>query len=405
MAILSVAAAIWAIRPLKMPGGLVRQASGWLMCGLFLGMAVLTGGAADLPFILVPILLIFALYPHRLSHFMGLVAAVIIAGLLTTPWALYVHEQNAAVWQSWAHTLVPDYFHDIKALGEVVSERFVLLVLATLPWTGWLIAGLLQPFSTSSHGSRLRMFLGWVWFVPVGLLMLGAPGYGTLREMMLVLPAAALLSGQVLRQYSDLSDEGRHARIWRLLRWPNAFVLMFASVAIALVGRFQPGIIRAGWLPEPVLATMSVWYWVGLGVVLLLIVILSMRYAERHHPGRTVVCWAAWTIVAWCALVVPVTRGPMVRTPYAQAGALVRQATTGAGVLAGADGTSGHGPGGAGHAAGLGIQARQCTGGRGPAVAAVQSAGAAADHRRAARPIAARPGAGVCALQGRSSAR
>ena len=331
IAVLCVASAVWAVRPLKLPGGVVRQALGWLICGVCLGAAVLTGGLRDLPFILLPILLIFALYPHRLSHLMGLVAAVIIAVLLTTPWALYVHERDAAVWQSWAIELVPAYFYDLNALGRVVGERLGLLVLATLPWTPWLVAGLLQPFSTSSAGARLRMLLGWVWFVPVGLLLLGAPGHGAVKEMLIVLPAAALLSGQVLRQFSDLSDEGRHARIWRLTRWPFCFVLMFASVAIpGFAYLSQAGMLRVQWLPATLTADMPPWYWLGLGGLLLLTVLLSMRFCERNHPGRAAACWACWMIAAFTVVAIPVARGPLVQTPTARAGYELRQVNAGA---------------------------------------------------------------------------
>jgi len=327
IAVLCVAAAVWAVRPLKMPGGLLRQALGWLLCGVCLGMALLTGGLRDLPFILLPLVLIFALYPHRVSHLMGLLAAVIIAALLATPWALYVHERDPSVWQAWAIELVPAYFDDINALGRVAGERLVLLVAATLPWTPWLVAGLLQPFSTSSAGSRLRMMLGWVWFVPVGLLLLGAPGHGAVQEMLIVLPAAALLVGQVLRQFSDLSDEGRHARIWRMVRWPFCFALMFASVAIPGIGYLQEGMIRAGWLPGEVVASMPPWYWGGLGALLLLTVVLSMRFCEANHPGRAAACWACWVIAAFTVVTVPVARGPLAESPVVSAGHELRQAT------------------------------------------------------------------------------
>lgn len=327
LATLTIAAAVWAIRPLKMAGSRARQAVGWLLCGVCMGMAILTGGAGTIPFMLAPIVFIFTLYPNRVGHLMGLVAAVIVAALLTTPWALYTHEQDAATWQAWAQSLVPSYFHDPALLDDIATDRLWLLLLATLPWTAWLAAGLIQPFSTSSAGARLRMFLGWVWFVPVALLLLGAPGEGTPREMLIVLPAAALLVGQVVRQYSDLSDEGRHTRIWRLLRWPHCFAAMFASVAIPLVGEFQGGMQRAGWLSGPVSMEMPMGYWLGLGAALLGIVVLSMRFAERHHPGRSVACWAVWVIVAASVVAVPVARGPLGETPMRDAGEVVARVT------------------------------------------------------------------------------
>lgn len=326
--VLTVAAAVWAIAPLNMRGSLWRQGTGWLVCGLALGAAVLTGGLSHLPLIVVPLVLIFALYPHRLSHLMGLVAAAIIAVLVTTPWALYVHEQEPTAWQRWLGELVPGYFEHPAQLGELAWQRLLLLVAVTLPWTAWLVAGLLQPFSTSSAGARLRMLLGWMWFVPVALLLIGAPGEPTVSELLMVVPAAALLVGQVIRQFSDLSDEGRHTRMWRLLRWPHAFVLMFASVALPAAGHFQAGMVRAGWLPGPVALPMPAWYWLGLGAALMLVVILSMRFAERHHPGRAIAAWAVWVVLAVGFAAGPVARGPMMDSVFEPAGERVRQATS-----------------------------------------------------------------------------
>lgn len=327
---LTIAAAVWAIRPLNMPGGLMRQGTAWVLCGLALAVAVLIGGLSHLPLILIPILLFFVLYPHRLSHLMGLVAAGIIAVLATLPWALYVYGESPEVWGTWVSQLVPAYFEDPALLGEVAGQRLMLLVAVTLPWTAWLAAGLVQPMSTSSAGARLRMMLGWMWFVPVALLLLAAPGEPTMTEIMMAIPATALLVGQVIRQFSDLSDEGRHARMWRLLRWPHAFVLMFASVALPAVGHFQEGMVRAGWLPGEVALAMPMGYWLGLGVVLMGVVIVSMRFAEQHHPGRAVACWAVWVIVAVGAIAAPVARGPMMNTPLRPVGAMVREATAGA---------------------------------------------------------------------------
>ncbi|MEX2387966.1 MAG: hypothetical protein WD534_08810, partial [Phycisphaeraceae bacterium] len=99
LATLAVAAAIWALRPLRPANHLVRQGLGWMLCGLLLGLATLTGGLPATAAALLPLVLILILCPNRLSHGLGLVAALFIAGLVTTPWALYVHEQDPDVWR------------------------------------------------------------------------------------------------------------------------------------------------------------------------------------------------------------------------------------------------------------------------------------------------------------------
>lgn len=320
MSLLSLASAIWAIRPLKLPASLTRQGLGWGLSGLFMGMALLSGGLEALPIINAPLLLILILCPHRVSHLMGMVAAVIIAVLLATPWALYVHEQNPDIWQVWVAQLQPLYMRDWQQLGPIAGERFMHVLVMMLPWTPWLITGIMQPFSTSSAGARLRMFLGWVWFVAITLLLIMAPGHARVDELLMVLPAGAVLVGQVMRQFVDLSAEGRHTRMWRLLRWPHTFLMMLVSLALPTALHYQNRLLQEGWLEQPVVATMPTLYWAGMASALALLTLLSLRFVVGHYPGKATVCWAIWSVTAFSLLMIPVARGPWLQTPLQRDG-------------------------------------------------------------------------------------
>ncbi|MFP4146069.1 MAG: phospholipid carrier-dependent glycosyltransferase [Phycisphaeraceae bacterium] len=307
---LSLAAAVWAIRPLKAAASRWRQAVGWILAGVLLGLAVLTGGIVAGVAVLMSLLLILVLCPHRLSHVLGLVAAALIAALVCTPWVLEVHGRDPAIWQSWLADLVLPAGQAPAEAGEVFGRRLGLLLAVMLPWTPWLIAAMMQPFSTSSTGSRLRMFLGWVWFVPLAMLLLMVPGEGTIREVLLAVPAGSLLIGQVFRQYVDLSAEGRHARMWRLLSWPCVGLLLLVSIALPMSLHYQARLVEKGWIEAPPVAAMHPTYWVSCGLLLVLLVLLSMRFVGRHFPGKAVMVWALWVVTAAAMLTVPVARGP-----------------------------------------------------------------------------------------------
>lgn len=312
LAMLSIAAALWATRPLKPAPSLIRQAIGWAVCGLALGLTVLTGGPAAGPLVLVPLLLILLLCPHRIAHLIGLIASVFIAGLLITPWSLYVHEQNPGAWRLWLSELVPPW-HDVAAYGRLTGSRLLLIAAAVLPWTVWLMGGFVQPLSTSSAGARQRMFIGWVWLLSVTVLLLLSPsGRGKLDVVMPALPVAAILIGQLFRQFSDLSAQGRHARFWRKGRWIHLALLGAASVAIPVAFYFRSA-PPADPTQTPV-APMHGLFWAGLAVVLLGLTGLSLRSALRHYPARALAWWALWTVVGFTVLVIPWARGPRVRS-------------------------------------------------------------------------------------------
>ena len=108
------------------------------------------------------------------------------------------------------------------------------------------------------------------------------------------LPAASVLIGQCLRLYSDRSAEGRHARVWRHVRWAHMALLVAVSIALPVAMVFQDALVDRGVLPSRVTAPTPWYFWAGLGVSLLLITLMSMRFALRHYPGKATICWSPW---------------------------------------------------------------------------------------------------------------
>jgi len=311
MQTLAVASAMWALRPLRTTPSLPRQAIGWIICGIALGMAVLTGSFAVTPLILLPILVISIMCPNRISHLLGLLASIFIAALMVMPWALYVHGQDTQIWQQWINSLWPEIMASPATFGRALSDRGLLVLVMTLPWTLWLIGSLAQPFSASSSGVRRRVFIGWAWLLTVIVLIITGPGHDGLTGLLPILPAAAILIGQCLRLFSDLSAEARHARTWRITRWPHLILFFAISLALPAGMYFQNSLIEHGILNQPVVAPMTWYFWVGLSASLLLITALSTRFALRHYPGRAMICWSLWSIILMSVLLIPLSRGPL----------------------------------------------------------------------------------------------
>jgi len=318
---LSVAAALWAMRPLRRNPSLIRQLLGWLICGLCMGMATLTGGPTAVPTVILPIIAIALICPHRLSHGMGIAAGLAIAALVVTPWSVHVHEETTPdVWQQWLDTLTPTFLTGgwaryLQAIGWRISAMLAL----TGWWAIWLIAALLQPFSTSSTEVRRRMLLGWTWYVTTSVLLIFAPGEPNIAGLLAVLAPAALIIGQVMRQFHELSAEGRHARLWRVNRWLMIFGTLCLSLLLPIWGGFETDLPQGlvAWTPwvGDVYANMHLSFWIGLTLVLVLAAGLAAKFALANHPGRALAAWALWALIAMSVLTIPVARGPLLATP------------------------------------------------------------------------------------------
>ncbi|MEE9213116.1 MAG: hypothetical protein V3U29_10735 [Phycisphaeraceae bacterium] len=316
---LSIAAALWAIRPLRPSASILRQGIGWGVCGLALGAAMLAAGPVAAPAVALPIFLMLMLGPQRLSRLLGLTAALAISVLVIVPWVAYVHDHDPDVYRLWLTRINP-LSAPPATLAATAAQRTALGLLALLPWTLWLIGAIAQPFSASSKGSRRRLFLGWLWFAAATLMVLIVPAAdhdrrAAFAQCLWVVPAAAVFIGQLFAQYADLAGEGRFPRLWRLLRWPHMALLLVASVVVLVAPNLQTVLIEHGLIADPIVSTWRPWFWISLSAVLLCLVVLGLRWAMQQYPGRTLVCWAAWAIVLGAIIAFPLSLSESQQSP------------------------------------------------------------------------------------------
>ena len=306
-ATLSIAAALWAIRPLKPSPSPERQLTGWVICGLALGAATLTGGSVVAITVAVPILLLLLLCENRVGHFMGLLAALFMGLLAVLPWVLYAHEQKPDIWQEWVANLWSAGAVPLTSPWLEAGWRALLLAVAVLPWTIWYIAGAAQPFSTSSRGQRIRLLLGGLWFLAVALALLAMPEGNQVGYVLPALAPGAVLLGQLFNYYAERASTGRHIRTWSWFRWPHLLLLAAASVVAPIALFTETWLTQADdwqrWpadLPGWVLPTV-----VAAG--LLVLVLIGARWAWKHYPAKAMVGAAIWAIVLMAVAALPLT--------------------------------------------------------------------------------------------------
>ncbi len=316
--LISIAAAVWAIRPTRPAISLLRQALGWGLCGFTLGIAILTAGPSALLGVGLPVLLILCLCPHRINHAMGLIAALLIGCLVALPWAGYIHGWDPDIWRYWLNEALPASGWDWAALIRTVGQRCVWALLAMLPWTVWLVGAIVQPFSASSTGLRSQLFVGWVWLITTLAMWLVLFRVQHIGDMLILVPPFAVFTGQLFNQYTQLASEGHPPRFWRWLRWPHLTLLGIASIAIPAAWAAQPWLIQRGSLTQPVTNPV---YWpiaAGLGITLLLLVAFSAHWSIRNRPRRALVAWSVWMLILAWATILPLAHGPTRDNPIRQ---------------------------------------------------------------------------------------
>lgn len=317
---LSIAGALWAMRPLRTSPALIRQLLGWITCGVGLGLATLTLGPVAIPGTLLCTVVLAMCCPRRIGHIMGLLASTALAALLLMPWAMHVHDHDPQVYQQWLGQLRPDFGQ--TGWAQTFSRAGWRISLAAALgglWLIWLVPALIQPFSTSTGSARRRLLLGWGWLVAAMLLIAFAPGETKLTGLLIAVAPASVAIGLVIRQYHDLSAEGRHARLWLVGKWLTCVSMLVLAIALPLTGyllNHQPQAVQ--WLPsseQSLFAKMHWSFWAGAAAALLLASALATRFARHNHPGRTCACLAVWMLILLGLAAIPMSRSAYLNTP------------------------------------------------------------------------------------------
>lgn len=318
---LSIAGALWAMRPLRTAPSLIRQLVGWITCGIGLGLAALTLGPIATPSTLLCTVVLAMISPRRIGHIMGIIASTVLAILILMPWAMHVHGHDPEVYQQWLSQLKPDWGQ--IGFGNLLSRagwRLALAAMLSGLWLIWLIPALTQPFSTSTGSARRKLLLGWGWLITGLTLVAFAPGEIGIAGLLLIVAPASVSVALIMQQFHDLSAEGRHAKLWLIGKWVTCGSMIILAIALPLLGYLlshQPDAVQ--WLPDverSLFAKMHWSFYAGAAATLLLASILATRFAIHNHPGRTCASLAAWLLVFLGLASIPVSRSEHLNTTY-----------------------------------------------------------------------------------------
>jgi hypothetical protein len=307
---LGIAGGLWAIRPLKSAPSVERQFIGWLTCGVALGLAMLVGGASGALLVVLPVLALLATCPGRISHALGLLAAVVIGVLMVMPWAVHVYEAVDSPWLDWRHEFVWNRGMGAGGFLMELARAVGWLIAALLPWSIWLVSAATQPISSSSRGTRSAMVLAWVLVVVSLVAMALIPQARGSDDLLLLTPAAAVLIGALFDLYKELAGMGKFPRSWRWCRLVMLAVMGALSIGLPLAMLFQDRLVSGGYLEGPLFVQTDWWTTAAVMVVLLGIVGLTVRWTWRHYPARALVGWAMWMVVLLTLLIYPLIMGP-----------------------------------------------------------------------------------------------
>lgn len=266
-ATLSIAAALWAMNPRGARSSRARQLAGWLIAGLAMGASAMSKNPLAVAMVVLPVGGAIVLLPgRRRAAMLGLLAAVGLTALIVTPWYVYVAEKFPTAEEK----LLREFS---QPRGEDAQEfyYYICILALVMPWTLWLISGLIHPFVRAARGRQRLLLVAWLWFVLI-FLFFSIPAAKQQRYILPIVPAATLLIGQVWRDHDVMARRGERDTSAGTLIRAHWIMLLMASLFIGLFLALQEPIIEAvaDWhrqtearLLEEGQTTGALWDWVS----------------------------------------------------------------------------------------------------------------------------------------------
>jgi 4-amino-4-deoxy-L-arabinose transferase-like glycosyltransferase len=283
---LAAASAVWAMQLRAASVVRWKAAFGWGLAGLLMAVSTMTKNPLAIVLVIVPVATAVILIPHRRrTSLIGLAAAVGLALALVTPWYAYV----AATYEDVVASLTLE-FRAARADPQP-PYYYVALLALVMPWTPWLLAGLVHPFMPTTRDCRRWRLVPWLWFILIFVLF-SIPGAKQQRYILPIIPAAALLMGQVWSDHERLARRGERDDSARLLVGAHWIILLLGSLAIGPVLAMRRPLARVmDWAPIPWPAA-AVWT-----VLLCGLVWWGWRQHQRWRPMVAGITSVVWTLL------------------------------------------------------------------------------------------------------------
>jgi 4-amino-4-deoxy-L-arabinose transferase-like glycosyltransferase len=306
---LAAASALWAMVPVPGPVSVGRRLAGWCLCAAALVAAVFSKNPLPMALAAVPILGAIRLAPRhrRGGHLAWFIAVFMVVGAIFGSWYLYavrhVTDPLARLGTEFTQPRSGDaqpFWYYLGLLGLM------------LPWSIWLVGGLVLPFDRSVRPMRLQVLLPWLWFIII-FIGFSIPPAKQQRYILAIVPAAALLVSMMLVSEQQRCDEG--ARPHPLLLWAHWLALLIVSPLLGPFLAAQDWLVETGWLSEPLTASVSWWLALGGGAAMTALAIGGLTAHRRCGVLAAGACTALWAMIATTLFWHAYSRAPSAEHP------------------------------------------------------------------------------------------
>jgi 4-amino-4-deoxy-L-arabinose transferase-like glycosyltransferase len=221
----------------------------WMLCGAFLGLAVLAKGLVGIVLV-IGILGVFLLVTrrHDASGLQGLMAALLICFIVAAIWyvPVWLKHGSAFVDKFFLEHHFERYFTNRHSHPQPIYFYLIVTLAGTVPWTFFLIPAVLRLRKLrprTSHRDSL-LTLAWIWFALPFLFFSFSvsklPGY-----LLPVFPALAIIIGVEVEQFLKQPN-----RAHTIAAWLTAILLAAIGVAfINYAGRLSVDSSGLLWMP------------------------------------------------------------------------------------------------------------------------------------------------------------
>ena len=291
-ATLASAAALWAMQPFTDGFSRRRAFTGWIICGLAAGLSWMSKNPLGLVMAGLLVVPVAVLDRRRLKMLLwGGPAAMVICLLVVAPWFVYQYLRDP---ETVTATLSREYSG--RASNRHGLLFYVILLRLALPWTLWAIGGLFHPFVSGQRGVRKPRLVPWLWFILILVVFSMHTGKAP-RYILPILPALALMAGQVFDDHQSRTDRRQSTPGAKLLFMPHWLALIGVSVIFVPLLASRKPVVELAWLDSLTMASITPAAAIILTSILVLLAAVGGWRHLTNRPLQAAMFTAVWTIV------------------------------------------------------------------------------------------------------------
>lgn len=223
----------------------------WIASGAATALAYMSKGPISLVVIAAGVVPAISLLRRERSAALGWWISIVVAITLVAPWYVYLYLQKPTAF----HTLLDEYEGNLTS-AQPAYYYFLKLPKVGLPWTLWMLGGLILPWMASMRRFRSTRLVPWAWFIVLLAFFSAAKGKTT-RYILPIAPSMALLAASLWVEHIRIGRERRRDPGVKWFTVPHWTGIMVVSATWGWFLLNQRWIIDRGWMTNPVVTPPS----------------------------------------------------------------------------------------------------------------------------------------------------